>query len=206
MKKAYIVGGDRFGETGVLGQFNISVVENMRDADFVVFTGGEDINPELYGEAPHPYTHFSKRRDDFEIASYHQARKLEKPMLGICRGAQLLNVLAGGSLFQHVNNHSGHHLITTDTGETFFTTSVHHQMMRPTKDAEIKAWAEQRASIHEHVNEAGEVVDVPQDRDPEIVVYRDQKMVLVQGHPEFSQTDPKLQDFRNYVFNLVFSL
>ena len=139
MNKAFIVLGNRFGEKQVLQAYGFSVAETMGEADFVVFTGGEDINPSLYGEAVHRSVYFNNRRDEAEIRAYEQAVVLKKPMLGICRGAQLLNVMVGGSLYQDVNHHSGGHSITNDEGENFLTTSVHHQMMRTTDDAIIKA-------------------------------------------------------------------
>lgn len=207
MNKAFIVLGNRFGEKQVLQAYGFSVVETMEDADFVVFTGGEDINPALYGEAVHRSVYFNNRRDEAEIRAYEQAVTLKKPMLGICRGAQLLNVVVGGSLYQDVNHHSGGHAILNDEGESFYTTSVHHQMMRTTDEAIIKAWATGQSTRRRYMGNGDQEVEEQGDHDdPEIVLYPKHRMLLVQGHPEFSASDPIYEQFRQYVFKLLKSL
>lgn len=205
MKKAYIILGSRFGEQHVLKAYGFEVVQDMKEADFVVFTGGADISPSLYGEEHHPSVYCSEERDAAEIAGYKQAVELNLPMLGICRGAQLLNVLVGGSLYQDVNRHHHDHDITTDEGEVFPTTSVHHQMMRPTKEAIIKAWAQNHATYRVYMKD-GQSVDDGAGSDPEIIIYPKQRLLLVQGHPEFGSTSPVFEQFRQYVFKLLKSL
>lgn len=72
--------------------------------DGVLFTGGSDIDPQFYGEIPHRHLgEINPRRDKHEIelakyVLYHT----ELPILGICRGIQLLNVVSGGSLYQNL--------------------------------------------------------------------------------------------------------
>lgn len=74
-------------------------------ADAVIFTGGEDISPLLYGADFHPKVHtISFLRDDFETAVFHAAIKAGKPILGICRGMQLINALLGGTLYQDIQS------------------------------------------------------------------------------------------------------
>jgi putative glutamine amidotransferase len=69
--------------------------------DGVLFTGGEDVDPELYGAQPSPHLNPpSRERDLFELALFAAARQRELPILGICRGIQLVNVALGGTLFQ----------------------------------------------------------------------------------------------------------
>lgn len=202
MRNFYIVGGNRYGEVFVLTKYGFTQVDSMEEADFVVFTGGQDINPAIYGEVPHPHTGYSSTRDKSEIAAYNKAKELNKAFLGICRGAQLLNCLVGGSLFQHIN-HPSYHEIVTDDGERFMSNSIHHQMLRVTEGAIIKAWAENLSNTHQHMVE-GQIVDVKNvEREPEIVIYPEHRMVLVQGHPEFYVDDPELERFRQYTLNLV---
>lgn len=205
MNKAYIVLGNRFGESAIMARYGFTTVPTMEEADFVVFTGGEDINPRLYGEVAHSSVYYNNQRDAAEIKGYEQARELGLPMFGICRGAQLLNVLVGGSLYQDVNKHGSYHNIITDTGEVFETTSVHHQMMRPREGAIIKAWADCQATRRIRMDE-GYAADDGEGIDPEIVIYPDHRMLLVQGHPEFSTNVPELETFRQYVFKLLKSL
>lgn len=74
--------------------------------DALMLTGGGDIDPVLYGERPDPTVYGVRRdRDSFEAALYGQAIELRLPILAICRGMQLINVLRGGSLLQQVDGH-----------------------------------------------------------------------------------------------------
>ena len=68
----------------------------------IVIGGGDDIEPEQYGGELHPRRRYDVERDRFEIAMIEQALEANIPMLGICRGAQLINVVAGGSLQQDI--------------------------------------------------------------------------------------------------------
>lgn len=68
----------------------------------IVIGGGDDIEPDHYGGELHPRRRYDVERDRFEIAMIEQALEANLPMLGICRGAQLINVVAGGSLQQDI--------------------------------------------------------------------------------------------------------
>jgi putative glutamine amidotransferase len=70
----------------------------------VVVTGGHDIEPVLYAEAPQIETHYDAERDAFESVVIEHALERRLPLLGICRGAQLLNVRLGGSLHQELRS------------------------------------------------------------------------------------------------------
>lgn len=77
-------------------------------ADALVLTGGEDVNPARYGEAPHPALGaVSDERDAAEIALVEAARALRLPTLAICRGVQILNVALGGTLIQDIPSEVG---------------------------------------------------------------------------------------------------
>lgn len=72
-------------------------------ADALLLTGGEDVDPARYGEAPHPRLGtVSQARDAWEIALVNAARERNLPVLAICRGAQILNVALGGTLIQDI--------------------------------------------------------------------------------------------------------
>jgi putative glutamine amidotransferase len=72
--------------------------------DGVLLLGGPDVDPALWGAEQHPMTYGVHRGDDdFEIALIHAAHRAGKPMLGICRGVQVINVAFGGSLHQHLS-------------------------------------------------------------------------------------------------------
>jgi putative glutamine amidotransferase len=71
--------------------------------DGVVLSGGVDVDPVLYGQAPHPKLgRVNRRRDDFELALAREALRRDVPLLAICRGHQVLNVATGGTLVQDI--------------------------------------------------------------------------------------------------------
>jgi putative glutamine amidotransferase len=70
--------------------------------DGVLLTGGLDVDPALYGEAPHPTTELAPERDRFEIPLSRAAVERDVPVFAICRGVQVLNVAAGGTLVQDI--------------------------------------------------------------------------------------------------------
>jgi putative glutamine amidotransferase len=78
--------------------------------DGLILAGGADIDPATYGAAPHPETVGTvPERDAFEVALTRGALARDLPVLGICRGMQLLNVACGGTLMQHLPERFGHH-------------------------------------------------------------------------------------------------
>lgn len=71
--------------------------------DGLIVSGGADVDPRRYGQLPHPKTGAPRvDRDDWEDALLRAAIDIELPFLGICRGAQILNVALGGTLIQHL--------------------------------------------------------------------------------------------------------
>lgn len=75
----------------------------IRTIDGILFTGGPDIDPALYGSVDDTGTvDVCKKRDAFEIPMMHLARSLEKPTLCICRGIQILNVALGGTVYEDI--------------------------------------------------------------------------------------------------------
>lgn len=76
------------------------------DLDGLLFAGGNDVDPARYGETvSHPTVEITPERDAFELALFAEFIKTGKPIFGICRGIQLLNVALGGSLHQHIEGH-----------------------------------------------------------------------------------------------------
>lgn len=71
--------------------------------DALILTGGPDIAATLYGQDPHPTNDRPRHlRDEFEVALYRQVREAGKPVLGVCRGLQIMAVAEGGTLVQHL--------------------------------------------------------------------------------------------------------
>ncbi|WP_245579836.1 gamma-glutamyl-gamma-aminobutyrate hydrolase family protein [Brevibacterium album] len=76
--------------------------------DGLVLTGGADVGPERYGAVPHERTQAQPWRDDHEFTLLAAARERGMPVLGICRGLQVINAALGGTLHQHVPEVVGH--------------------------------------------------------------------------------------------------
>lgn len=198
--RVYVVGG---GYEYIRMLFNLGYdgAKGLEDADVVLFTGGEDVNPELYGEVCMAKTNFSRYRDEREKAIYDTALDLGLPMVGICRGGQFLNVMNGGRMWQHVTNHAGSHLMRIETPpfngnrrRTIEVTSTHHQMMIPTEDAIIIGTAnealEKNSPALSKIGKGGD--DEP---DIEVVFYQDTNCLCFQPHPEMGSAKPELVDF-----------
>jgi putative glutamine amidotransferase len=74
----------------------------------LIITGGADVDPERYGQMPHPMTKVRRDRDAWEFGLLDAADRIGLPTLGICRGMQVMAVRAGGSLEQHLPDVVGH--------------------------------------------------------------------------------------------------
>ena len=128
----------------------------LSDACGLLLTGGDDVDPRFYGEShAHPKIGaINPVRDEFEIALSKAALKLDIPVLGICRGAQILNVAAGGGLIQDIAScvdgahahrvsapgwHPTHRVMLARNSilfgifgeETIWVNSFHHQAVGP---------------------------------------------------------------------------
>jgi putative glutamine amidotransferase len=85
------------------------VQETLEALDGIIFSGGADVDPALYGAEKHRETDPPQaRRDAGELALLHAALERDMPVLAVCRGAQLLNVVRGGDLVQHLPDEIGH--------------------------------------------------------------------------------------------------
>jgi putative glutamine amidotransferase len=84
-------------------------VDVLDGLDGIMFTGGSDVDPACYGELPHPTTSVKPERDAAELMLMRAALAADLPLLGICRGMQLMCVAYGGRLHQHLPDVLGHH-------------------------------------------------------------------------------------------------
>lgn len=172
-------------------------IEEGANIDALVIWGGEDISPSLYGENVSRLTGADKelsRRDRVEATACLAAMERGIPLIGVCRGAQLLCAIAGGRLIQHVDGHGSSHQISTFDGKGMKTTSVHHQMMFPFKtEHKLIAWSTERRSRTYVNGEDKEDPEMPNMAEPEIVWFPRIKGLAIQGHPEFvdnPESDP----------------
>ena len=183
----------------------------------LVIWGGEDIHPDWYGRenvASHVPI-FPSRRDVLEAALFKGAVDRGIPIVGVCRGAQLGCALSGGFLIQDVTGHGIDHMITDKFGDTYMTSSLHHQMMYPWKiEHELIAWSTHARSKHyegltsdeeDALNGAGSGDDLA--REPEVMWFPNTKCLAIQGHPEYERGDSPLnRHVAQYMDQYVFSI
>jgi putative glutamine amidotransferase len=107
--------------------------ELYNEADGLYLTGGDDWNPELYGEKRHPQTEAGEpQREKIELYLLNKALKDHKPILAICRGAQGLVVATGGKLIQHLPDEfpqENHRLSEKMTYGAFSKTKLRHPVI-----------------------------------------------------------------------------
>ncbi|MEQ8197315.1 MAG: gamma-glutamyl-gamma-aminobutyrate hydrolase family protein [Clostridiaceae bacterium] len=176
--------------------------------DGIVVTGGGDLNPLYYGEEPRPLQGtISAARDEFDLAVIEKSMKLNKGILGICRGIQVLNVFLGGSLHQDIsygypgavkhfqsgdNDRATHTVEFTDEGnlvkifgKKIFVNSFHHQSIsRLGKD--LIATAYSRDGVIEAVEMKG-----------------NNKVFGVQWHPEKMRNNPDMDKMFRYFIDII---
>lgn len=196
-RKIYVVGGQNYNANWMQGK----IVEKMIDADLVVFTGGEDVDPSLYGTVKHPKTYSNLERDQFEKGEFDEALALGKPMIGICRGSQFLCVMAGGKLVQHQQNPAYIHSIhTNEEGFPMVAmTSTHHQAQLPynlpNEEFKVLAWTVDAVGRREN----GLQLPVLSGREVEIAYYNKINALGIQGHPEEMYGEAAHEHTINYV-------
>jgi putative glutamine amidotransferase len=161
-----------------------------------LLSGGVDIHPARYGQATSGAKEISRQRDELEAAAWDMATDRRRPVLGLCRGLQAINVFSGGSLLQHVDGHAGpgwgegaahRHPVRLEAGtrlaavlapaDTIEVNSFHHQAVRAEDLAPglvASAWAE---------SVAGPLVEGLEATDGRFVVG-------VQCHPERTESTP----------------
>lgn len=186
-KKVYIVGGANIAQEYALMflERGYSLTSDIGSADLVQFTGGADVDPSFYGEEKHPRTSSNLGRDYTEAEVFHKAKSLDKPMTGICRGGQFLNVMNGGAMYQHINNHCRVHDMHVE-GTIIPVTSTHHQQMIPHESGQVLGVAYE-STIREYM-QGGVLRDdgrADDEDDIEVVFYPDTKCLCFQPHPEF---------------------
>ena len=123
-----------------LDLLGLSAANTPETADALLLPGGGDIHPRFYGQQVAGATDIDEARDLRELALVHTFAAEKKPIFGICRGLQIINVAFGGTLHQHIDNHAQldgidrlHETRTDDTllrslyGTRFTVNSAHHQ-------------------------------------------------------------------------------
>lgn len=182
-----------------------SKASSPSEADLVVFTGGADINPSIYGQEKHPDVTFNRDRDERDTALFQQCYEEGIPMLGVCRGAQLGHALLGYPLYQDVDGHEwGDHGMYDPVNKRYLKniSSSHHQMVVENDRMEVYGYSsgtsKKRYVSHDTFEEGSH-------KDVEAFFYRDVCFFGVQGHPEYTGFDEfahwtlmRIEDFVNH--------
>ena len=175
--------------------------------DALLLWGGADISPSLYKEQryfnsgptePSP-------RDIFEWSLITEAVKNKKPIIGVCRGAQLLCAYAGGKLVQDVSGHQISHKITTHDGKNFLVNSYHHQMMYPYDvEHELLAFSTIKQSTRYEPEglEYTSMMRKPSFEEAEVVYFPEINGFAIQCHPEWHTKDTP---FNQWVLEQIIS-
>lgn len=188
----------------------ISAKTEFNENTTILFEGGTDVNPLLYGERRNRYTgRPDLERDAFEKSIFEQAKRKGASFIGICRGAQFLTVLSGGKLIQDVSGHAKEHEIETIGGKRIWVTSTHHQMCYPEGSLKddafvIIGWSRKPQSRY-YLGEDERPVRVPPLVEPEIIWYPKTRSLAIQGHPEYLEGKAVFPTFcRELVGTLIF--
>lgn len=148
----------------------ITIETELTSFDGFLLPGGYDLDPRLYHEINYASQHVDEEMDslDFKIIEY--AVKNKKPLLGICRGIQSINVFFGGSLKQDIRNHMDENHFVKYNNEYILVNSFHHQSI-----------ARLATSL--------EVLGTSLDGEIEIIQHKELPIYGVQFHPELFHFD-----------------
>ena len=164
--------------------------EDLTVDDVLLVWGGADIHPSLYNRKHSPQSGayaFPSHRDGVEWSMMQQANELNIPIIGVCRGAQMLCALAGGYLMQHITGHAGpDHDVITNEGVTFRVNSLHHQMMVPANTNHTVLAKTSQLRSKEYWDEHKKV---DHHEEPELILFHDVRGFAVQWHPEMMHFD-----------------
>lgn len=209
-----------FGHTGECNwilPLNFEITQLIEDADVVVFGGGKDIDPGFYNEKRGPRTDRPNERDRQEKEDFNYVQKINSEggdvkVLGICRGAQLICALSGGSLIQDVGGHCGTHSVSTFDKKELQVNSIHHQMLFPynmeKRNYKILGWSTRNISSH-YLNGWNKVKWLPVGfKELEVVYFPQTRALAIQSHPEmmyrtarYDETVKWMQDLFLKFFN-----
>lgn len=167
----------------------------------LILWGGVDISPHWYNESPHPKTQSPDlRRDESEFMAVSNAVFEDRPVIGVCRGAQLLCVYNGGRLHQHVPSHvnNSHQILTFDDKIFSNVAADHHQVMIPEGDFIIYATEYNYWNVQDGLGY--------DEYSPEVVYWHKTRCLAVQPHPEWMEKDHPFNIWLNDLIKDLFHL
>ena len=204
MKKILVVNGASYADAivglGTIVTKPLVFFRNPEEFSLVLFTGGADVSPKFYGDtSPQGLCSISPIRDEEEKKIFDCAVANDIRCAGICRGVQFINVMSGGKMMHHLDNHAGQdHPTELLDGTIIRTNSFHHQMILPPEDAVVIATSETNRSKRYFGKADRDIVYIGDEI--EAAVFPNTKTFGVQWHPEWM--DPKSDGYQ-FFFNLV---
>jgi Peptidase C26 len=172
--------------------------EQVKECSAIVLWGGEDISPAFYNEDPNRFNQASKypsKRDILEWQCLQIAHINGVPIIGVCRGAQLMCVFDDGKLAQDVTGHNCSHEVETST-TSFYAPGDHHQMMLPSTNAEVIGWSKVNQAGGTYVGDGDHVFVLEVNfKEPEIVWFPKIRGLGFQYHPEWGDEHSKCSEF-----------
>lgn len=204
MKKVYVVGTAKHYADFIN---NVEHTDDIEKADIVIFTGGEDVDPSMYGAKKHPQTYSNIQRDLYEKEMFEKINP-NQFVVSVCRGAQFCCVMNGGKLVQHCTGHGifGTHSIAC--GDMIYEiTSTHHQMQYPfnlnEEDYTLIGTSYGRRSLS-YEGDGIDETNIIYKGEPEIVLYHKKGMprcLAIQGHPEYMRKEAPVVKYLNKLIN-----
>lgn len=186
---------------------NYRLVDSIENADIIIFTGGEDVDPSLYNCKKHYSTYSNLDRDLKEIEIFKKVQP-NQLCIGICRGSQLLAVLNGGKLVQDCDNHALHDTHPITNGKyTFEITSTHHQMQYP-YDLDDNDYTVLYTTMRstKYYGDGIDVNKIIEKGEPEIVLYHKEgypKCLAIQGHVEMMPDFPVVKMINKLIKDII---
>lgn len=197
------------GGIPIIISYNEGIIEILNNVQGILFTGGGDIDPLLMNEEPiKELGEVSPIRDNIELLLCREALKLNLPILGICRGCQVLAIASGGKVYQdiYVNHHTS--LKHSQNGPKYYP-SHKIELKSNTKLESIYKSNEIKVNSFHHqavssLNDNMIVAATSSDGIIEAIEHKSNKFVLgVQWHPEsmFEKYKEQRNLFNEFVFN-----
>lgn len=185
--------------------------------DAIILWGGMDVGSSIYGEecylGPQHANNTPSHRDIFEWGLLKLAYEKGMPVIGVCRGAQLMCAFAGGKLAQDVSGHHANHAVKASDGTIFNdVSSSHHQMMYPYDNTEHEVLATTLSPLSAYYKGLtdNEAETVKQKGEPEVVYFPQLHGIAIQSHPEWhnydkwsSSNSAGAEKFNDWLYSLI---
>tara|TARA_B100001057_G_scaffold325083_1_gene325293 strand:+ start:696 stop:1391 length:696 start_codon:yes stop_codon:yes gene_type:complete len=173
--------------------------------DGLIITGGDfDIDPKIYNETRKGSQKIKSKRTNFEISILNKFLEIEKPILGICGGCQLINVAVGGTLIQDLRKKPINHEQINPRNETShdITLNIKSKLYKICKKRKLRV----NSAHHQAIKKLGKnliVSAVAKDGIVEGIEHKTHKWCIgLQWHPEFLITKDDFNIFENFIENI----